>query len=123
MTRDKQLKEIRPVINAESITYEPLENFQNNTLRQVLKLQNNILLSVCIDFLENRHKNFTTRDQTVKVSLIYEALKTEISLKKLLYGVIIGHFTEEELKFYLQNKTEINKRLTAFIFKRIKDQL
>ena len=123
MNRDEQLLSIRPEIVAENITNEPMEVFQNKTLRQVLKLQNDALLAICLDFLNNKYKNFEGRDATIIKSLTHEALKTDQSLKKLLYGVVIGQFTTNELAFYLAHKSDINKRLVEFIFKRISGQL
>lgn len=123
MTRDEQLLSIRPEIAAENITDEPMEVFQNKTLRQVLKLQNDALLAICLDFLNNKYKNFEGRDDTIKKSLTQDALKTDQALKKLLYGVVIGQFTSSELFFYLSHKADINKRLVEFIFKRVSGQL
>ena len=123
MTRDEQLLSIRPQIDAENITDEFMEVFQNKTLRQVLKLQNDTLLAICLDFLNNKYKNFEGRDSTIKKSLMQDALKTDQALKKLLYGVVIGQFTKSELAFYLNHKSDINKRLVEFIFKRVSGQL
>jgi hypothetical protein len=123
MTRDEQLLYIRPEIDAEHITDELMEVFQNKTLRQVLKLQNDTLLVICLDFLNNKYKNFEGRDNTIKKSLIQEALKTDQALKRLLYGVVIGQFTSNELEFYLANKSDVNKRLVEFIYKRVFGQL
>ena len=123
MNRDTQIQNIRPQINVEDLTNEPMERFQNHTLRQILKLQNDALLAICKDFLQNKYKNFEGRDQTIKNSLLHEALKTDQALKKLLYGMVIGLFTIEELDFYILHKSEINKRLVEFIFKRLSTQL
>lgn len=123
MNRDEQLLAIRPEIPDENITAEPMEVFQNKTLRQVLKLQNDTLLAICLDFLNNKYKNFEGRDNTIKKSLMQDALKTDQALKKLLYGVVIGQFTSNELAFYLANKADINKRLVEFIFKRVLGQV
>jgi len=123
MTRDEQLLSIRPEIAAENITDELMEVFQNKTLRQVLKLQNDTLLAICLDFLNNKYKNFEGRDNTIKKSLMQDALKTDQALKKLLYGVVVGQFTSRELAFYLDHKSDINKRLVEFMFKRVLGQL
>ena len=123
MTRDEQLLSIRPEIESEHITDEFMEVFQNKTLRQVLKLQNDTLLAISLDFLNNKYKNFEGRDNTIKKSLMQDALKTDQALKKLLYGVVIGQFTKSELAFYLDHKADINKRLVEFIFKRVSGQL
>ncbi|WP_304068549.1 hypothetical protein [Pedobacter glucosidilyticus] len=125
MNRDKFLLDNRPAIaieNPESII-EDLSRFQNFTLRAVLKLQNDVLARICVDFLQKNYKNFSQQQSLDKVKLLQQALKSNIQLKTLLFGVIAGFLTSEELDFYLQNTSEINKRLSAFIFKRVSEQL
>lgn len=125
MNRDEFLLHNRPAIvieNPESIT-EDLSKFQNFTLRSVLKLQNDVLVRICIDFLQKNYKNFSQQQSLDKVKLLQQALKSNIQLKTLLFGVIAGFLTSQELDFYLQNASEINKRLSAFIFKRVSEQL
>ncbi|KHJ37419.1 hypothetical protein PBAC_23810 [Pedobacter glucosidilyticus] len=125
MNRDEFLLHNRPEIaveNPESIR-EDLSKFQNFTLRAVLKLQNDVLLRICTDFLQKNYKNFSQQQSLDKVKLLQQALKSNIQLKTLLFGVIAGFLTSQELDFYLQNASEINKRLNAFIFKRVSEQL
>ena len=125
MNRDEFLLHYRPAIvieNPESIT-EDLSKFQNFTLRAVLKLQNDVLVRICTDFLQKNYKNFSQQQSLDKVKLLQQALKSNIQLKTLLFGIIAGFLTSEELDFYLQNASEINKRLSAFIFKRVSEQL
>lgn len=125
MNRDEFLLHYRPAIvieNPESIA-EDLSKFQNFTLRAVLKLQNDVLVRICTDFLQKNYKNFSQQQSLDKVKLLQQALKSNIQLKTLLFGVIAGFLTSEELDFYLQNASEINKRLSAFIFKRVSEQL
>ncbi|QEK50984.1 hypothetical protein FYC62_04330 [Pedobacter aquae] len=125
MNRDEFLLHNRPEIvieNPESIR-EDLSKFQNFTLRAVLKVQNDVLLRICTDFLQKNYKNFSQQQSLDKVKLLQQALKSNIQLKTLLFGVIAGFLTSQELDFYLQNASEINKRLSAFIFKRVSEQL
>jgi hypothetical protein len=125
MNRDEFLLHYRPAIvieNPESIA-EDLSKFQNFTLRAVLKLQNDVLVRICTDFLQKNYKNFSQQQSLDKVKLLQQALKSNIQLKTMLFGIIAGFLTSEELDFYLQNASEINKRLSAFIFKRVSEQL
>ncbi len=119
--RDQEIIKIRPEIAFGEIP-QPLAQFQE-ILRQVLKLQNPILLKVAIHYLENKYKGFLKRDAPVKSELLHQTLKKDIAFKKLLIGLVIGLFTEEETELYLLNEQEINKRLVEFIFKRISDQI
>jgi hypothetical protein len=119
--RDIEIQKLRPEINFGEIP-QPLEQFQE-VLRQVLKLQNDVLVQSSVHFLENKYKGFSNRDETIKKELFYQTLKKDIPFKKDLIGMIKGLFTSIELNFYLSNQQEINKRLVEFIYKRVVEQL
>jgi hypothetical protein len=119
--RDQEIQKLRPVIDFGEIS-QPLEQFQE-VLRQVLKLQNDILIKSSVHFLENKYKGFSNRDETIKRELFYQTLKKDIPFKKDLIGMIKGMLTSNELAFYLSNQQEINKRLVEFIYKRVVEQL
>ncbi len=119
--RDIEIQKLRPEINFGEIQ-QPLEQFQE-VLRQVLKLQNDVLVQSSVHFLENKYKGFSNRDETIKKELFYQTLKKDIPFKKDLIGMIKGLFTSIELNFYLSNQQEINKRLVEFIYKRVVEQL
>nr|MBC7612790.1 hypothetical protein [Pseudopedobacter sp.] len=121
MNRDEAIKSIRPQIqflNPE----QPLEQFQE-ILRQVLKLQNDVLLTLSLNFLENKYKDYQNRDLTIKDNLLYQSLKKDIPFKKMLIGTIVGFFTQDELAIYHTQEQEINKRLVEFIYKRLAKQI
>ena len=119
--RDIEIQKLRPEINFGEIP-QPLEQFQE-VLRQVLKLQNDVLVQSSVHFLENKYKGFSNSDETIKKELFYQTLKKDIPFKKDLIGMIKGLFTSIELNFYLSNQQEINKRLVEFIYKRVVEQL
>ncbi len=121
MTRDEAIKSIRPDIQL-SNPEQPLEQFQE-VLRQVLKLQNDILLNLTLYFLENKYKDYQNRDFTIKDNLLYQSLKKDIPFKKMLIGTVVGLFTKDELAVYHQQEQEINKRLVEFIYKRLVSQI
>ncbi|MBU1760426.1 MAG: hypothetical protein KKB19_06195, partial [Bacteroidetes bacterium] len=91
--------------------------------RQVLKLQNDVLLTLALNFLENKYKDYQNRDLTIKYNLLYQSLKKDIPFKKMLIGTIVGFFTQNELAIYHTQEQEINKRLVEFIYKRLSTQI
>lgn len=121
MTRDEALKSIRPEIQL-SNPEQPLEQFQE-ILRQVLKLQNDVLVTIALHFLENKYKDYLNRDLTIKDNLLYQSLKKDIPFKKMLIGTVVGFFTQDELAIYHTQEQEINKRLVEFIYKRLNTQI
>jgi hypothetical protein len=51
--------------------------------------------------------------------IIHHSIKKNMALQSMLKGVIIGHFTESELSYWMLHKEEINKRIIQLCIKRI----
>jgi hypothetical protein len=118
---DKALVEIRPNVILESFNSDrENERFQNETLRPILKLQHNLL----VDFILNQPK-FDSVLKHKEVRKVFEdKLKDFINqayLKGQLIGMITGHFTSFELKFYLTQSKDINKRISQMLLQRFTD--
>ena len=52
-----------------------------------------------------------------------DIVKNNLQQKQLLLGVVIAHFTDEELNFYYLNKKEVVKRIITMVLERICSQL
>lgn len=50
-------------------------------------------------------------------------LQKDSSFKKFLIGTIVGHFSDEEINFYLNNTRELNRRIIQIITQRLEDSL
>lgn len=124
MNRAQDIISIRPQINFDTeAPSKEVEQFQNVTLRPVLKFQNTLTLKL---LTTNTHfskliQAKPTGDQLK--SLITQFLKTDKSFKTKLLGTIIGLFTGEEFDFYIQNKKEIDKRILSMQEERYISQL
>ncbi len=120
--RDQVLIQIRedlklPVDNKR----ESLVNFQNKILRPILKLQNKAILSYFI-----RHFNMQSianLDVAQKKISIQHYVQKKPALKYTLIGFIVGFLSTEELSVVLENKKELEKRITSMLIQRICDQL
>ena len=121
INRDEKILALRPFIDFGDLP-QPLNSFQK-VLRQILKLQNDVLVESTIYFLSNKHKGFLALDSTLKKDLFSKNLKKDIAFKKDLIGMIKGLFTKSELITYHSNQQEINKRLVEFIYKRVSTQI
>lgn len=119
------IKEIRP--NIPSITQQhsssAVEQFQNQTLRPILKLQNSLLVAIFRDYIDQRKGKFYTLPKPSQAVFISDSLKKDQKFKHLLLGSIIGHFTKLEYDFYQGEKAEINRRITTLLIQRLQDQL
>ncbi len=121
--RSEQLKNLRPIINVDNSKSTDLETFQTNTLRPILKFQNDLILTIMNQHLaENKIvvKNLTDNKKTER---IHEIVKGNLQLKQLFTGITIALFTEEEITFYHENKREVVKRAITLLLERVCSQL
>ena len=68
--RSEQLKNLRPIINVDNSKSTDLETFQTNTLRPILKFQNDLILTIINQHLaENKIvvKNLTENKKTERI--------------------------------------------------------
>jgi hypothetical protein len=120
--RSNLLISIRPVIEVFTENSTIFESFQSSTLRPILKLQNQTLLSLfAVHLLENKIK-LSEQSTEKQDETIHTILKKNMPFKNLSIGLVVGHFTEEELQFYNSNKSEITKRIVELVIKRLSDQ-
>lgn len=118
---EKLLLKIRPVLFIEACVGE-IEVFQNETLRPILKMQHNIM----VDFILSQ-PNFDSVLKHRLVRFLFEAKLKEFinqpQLKGQLIGMVIGHFTSDEMKCYTNNNKEINKRISQMLLQRFADSI
>lgn len=94
-------------------TNTPLVEFQNKVLRPILKLQNEvtILLLRHSSHFNNKVAKIDVKDINKYRTLISKHLSSDIKLRNQILGSITAMMTTEELKYYLENRPEINKRI------------
>lgn len=99
------------------------EVFQNQVLRPILKLQNDLFLAVFENYINKNKKDFYTLTLEKKLLLVENAIQKDIKFRNLLKGIIIGLFTLEEYQNYIQNSSNLNKRMMTMLIERIKSQI
>ena len=113
---------IRPVLNnLINSNTSNIERFQNEVIRPIIKMQNNLLVVFFEDYLKNRKIEFYIlkyEDQENKINTI---LTKDIKFKNILLGSIVGHFDDNEIKVYLKSTSELNKRIIQIIKQRLLD--
>lgn len=121
MNRDKALLKIRPEINTEqNANMSESEIFQNNTLRPILKLQNDHLISIFKTSRVCTQSNFDNRDKYGKGPFIEEVLKKNKPLKEDIVSSISAMMTSVEFEYYQSSKSELNKRIINMSIERLK---
>ncbi|MFD0975519.1 glyoxalase [Salinimicrobium gaetbulicola] len=123
--RELHLLELRPLIPSAQTAENtrPDELFQNKTLRPVIKLQNDLLVEAFRNYIQ-KHKN-VFHDFSIEKRLTYieNAIQKDIKFRNSLKGMIIGQFTLEEYRIYIQNSSALNKRMMNLVTERIKSNI
>lgn len=115
---DSKKLSIRPELNLTSTI--PNEDFQNRTLRPILKLQHDLILLLFISFCD-KQKIDLYKDEKKFNSIVNTHIGKNMIWKNQYLGLIIGQFTTDEFAIYLENNSEFNKRIITMIGQRLKD--
>jgi hypothetical protein len=121
MSSDPRLA-IRPQIESLPAN-NPVEDFLHQTLRPVLKLQNELFLAITRHFFVKRKIRFAVMDIAQQKQQVQHSIGKDNRLRGLLFGIVVGQFTEEEIGFYLENEAEINRRITQLLVQRLQTQM
>lgn len=123
-TKDEAILELRgTTLGMVSEDSSAEERFQNQTLRPILKLQNDLILEVFRNYAIVQKEVFFTLSLSKKQLYIENALQKDVKFSNSLKGIIIGLFTMAEYKEYSQNTSGINKRMTNLLIERLKSLL
>ncbi|MCF7560725.1 glyoxalase [Sabulilitoribacter multivorans] len=120
-TRDFNLKSIRPDIETVTINDDMSrdERFQNLVLRPVVKLQNELLIEVFINYITKHKSVFYDLSLEKRIDYIENAIQKDMKFRNSLKGMIIGQFTVEEYLLYIENSSALNKRMMNIVKERL----
>lgn len=123
--RTHNLKKIRPQISSAKITnnMSDEERFQNETLRPVIKLQNDMFLHIFQNYIIKRKNIFHQLTLEKRMNYISHSIHKDLNLQNILKGIIIGQLTIDEYDLYAKNSSALNKRMMTMLVKRIQDQI
>lgn len=99
------------------------EVFQNKTLRPILKLQNDLFIQVFINYVIKQKNVFFTLTPEKKMNYIENVIQRDIKFRNSLKGMVIGLFTVDEYLEYIQNSSNLNKRMMNLLIERLKSQV
>lgn len=124
MKRDNLIISIRgEALGKKMDTISPEELFQNNTLRPILKFQNDLLMELFIVYATKNKNVFFSLSIEKKNIYIEKATTSDIAFRNQLIGVIVGLFSVEEYLEYAKNSSNLNKRIITMLIERWKSQL
>lgn len=123
--RTKNLENIRVTIPNAKVneTMQLEERFQNQTIRPIVKFQNNLIIEIFKNYTKKYKSVFYTLSIEKRVEYIDKAFLKDTKLKHILKGVVIGLFTINEYDVYANNTASLNKRIISIIKDRIQSQL
>lgn len=121
--RDNAIIALRPLLNFEITPTNLVEKFQNTSLRPILKLQNDILLKIFQQYIKKRKGVFYKMNISDQKRYIEHSIKTDSKLKNFVLGIIVGHFTIEEMTFHQNNESEVNRRISTMLIQRLQSQI
>ena len=119
--RTEDLLSIRPVIASAKIydTMSSEELFQNKTLRPIIKMHNDLFNSVFFNYIAKRKNVFYELSHQKQLDYIDNAIHKDMKFRNSIKGMIIGQFTVEEYKLYIQNSSALNKRMMNIVKERL----
>ena len=122
--RDTFLREFRGetlgTIGAQS---SPDELFQNQTIRPILKLQNDLFIAVFTNYVNKNKADFYSYTVEKKMQTIENSIQKDIKFRNSLKGIVMALFTIEEYETYIQNSSSLNKRMMNLLIDRLKSQV
>jgi hypothetical protein len=95
------------------------EVFQNETLRPILKLQNDLFIEVFKNHINKTKVDFENLTVDRKMQFIENSIQKDIKFRNALKGMILGLFSVEEYSNYIKNSSELNKRMMNMLIERL----
>ena len=99
------------------------EIFQNQTLRPILKLQNDLFLAVFENQISKHKNDFYKLSVEKKFHYIENVIQKDIKFRNSLKGIVIALFTLDEYASYILNSSSLNKRMMNMLIERLKSQV
>lgn len=123
-SRDQFLLELRgEILGTVNHQSSADEKFQNETLRPILRLQNDLFICVFKNYIVKHKNDFHTYTIDKKLIFIENAILKDIKFRNSLKGMVIGLFTIDEYAIYIENSSTLNKRMMNMLIERLKNQL
>jgi hypothetical protein len=124
-SRKSALLNYRPIISSAIVSSNTSdgERFQNETLRPIIKFQNDLFIAVFTNYIKKYKSVFYNLSIEKKMDYIEHAIQKNIKFRNSLKGMIIGQFTVDEYENYIINSSSLKKRMMSIVIERLKDQV
>ena len=121
MNRKPSILTLRPAIETidPDLPTNPAERFQNETLRPILKFQNELLQAMFNNYLVKRKARWADMTVDKRQAYINQAVRKDLRFRALLIGMVCGLFSVEEWATYTADEGELRKRLVNLVVERL----
>ncbi|MFL1896405.1 glyoxalase [Aquimarina sp. 2-A2] len=99
------------------------EQFQNRTIRPIVKLQNDLLIEVFRNYVAKRKNTFYELSVDLRMAFIENAIQKDMKFRNILKGIVIGQFTVDEYIQYTKNSSSLNKRMMNIVKERLQSNI
>jgi len=125
MDRTSLIKSLRPEIPSLKISEDmtEIEKFQNEVIRPILKFQNDIILAYISARVNEKKSKFHHLIDLEKERYLDRVILKDNKVKQHLLGIVIGLFSVEELKVFIEDEAEYKRRINTMLRQRIVSQL
>jgi hypothetical protein len=121
--RDKGILQLRGGAIGETQNSSEEERFQNETIRPILKLQTDLFVTSFRNYIRKHKNEFHFLNVEKKLIYIETALQKDIKYRNALKGMVMAWFTQEEFERYIQNSSNLNKRMMNLLIERLKNNI
>jgi len=121
MNRTEEFLKLRPQIKRikQDLDTLEIEQFQNDTLRPILKVQHDLLLALFHTSLTKHKTPFDELSTEKKEEKLNELFQKNLSFKNQSLGAILGLLTAEEFTTYQNDASAYNRRIITMLKQRI----
>lgn len=124
MDRDTRILGVRSPIEPDDTTEMGAEQgFSVNTIRPILKAQNELFLAVFNNYAVRHKSEFFDYAPEKQLQFIENAIQKDIKFRNVLKGIVMAGFTLAEYEAYIQNSSSLNKRMMNLLTERLQSQL
>jgi hypothetical protein len=113
----------RPEIPTEPTAISTAEQFQNQTLRPVLKALNDLILAYYRHHLPKRKVAFDRFSPEDKLAYIERSVREDTRLRLMLIGMVVGQFSPEEWAIFMAEEAELTRRISNLLIGRLQSQV
>jgi len=119
MRDEQKLLQLRPELQLPSLPSGVEEQFQNQTLRPILKMQHPLLARLMLAQIQRYKGTFFQLSKPNRLEWIANTMRDDARLRHLLAGTIVGHFTMDEWSVFEANEAECMRRLMQLMVQRL----